>query len=58
MNLNAQQNVSAQAYQELLRILRKPYQDVCLTCQGSGKLASRQECASCKGSGNRWLRLI
>lgn len=58
MNLNAHQTSSNQAYLELLKILRKPYQDVCLACEGSGKSPARQECQHCKGSGNRWLRLI
>lgn len=58
MNLNAQHSTSAQAYQELLKILRKPYQDVCLACEGSGKSSAHHDCQHCKGSGNRWLRLI
>ncbi len=38
-----QLTVNAQAYRELLAILKKPYQDVC---------------RSCDGTGNRLLRLI
>jgi DnaJ-class molecular chaperone len=58
MNLHSPQMGTAQAYQELIKILRKPYQDVCVACDGRGKLTPHQDCPQCKGSGNRWLRLI
>ena len=59
MNANCQQTtISTQAYRELLSILQKPYQDVCLVCEGTGKTAGAQSCQKCKGSGHRWLRLI
>lgn len=58
MSANPQLLNSSQAYRELLVILQKPYQDVCLVCEGTGKSAPTQVCHKCKGSGHRWLKLI
>jgi DnaJ-class molecular chaperone len=57
LTVNAQGG-NAQAYRELLAILKKPYQDVCRSCGGSGKTSPIQACQVCRGTGNRWLRLI
>lgn len=53
-----QLTVNAQAYKELLAILRKPYQDVCRSCEGTGKASPAQACQTCRGTGYRLLRLI
>lgn len=58
MSADIQPTSSVQAYRELVAILRKPYQDVCMVCEGTGKVSAQQVCQSCKGSGHRWLRLI
>ncbi|MDO8271618.1 MAG: hypothetical protein Q7U82_06810 [Gammaproteobacteria bacterium] len=57
LTVNAQ-GCNAQAYRELLAILKKPYQDVCRSCEGTGKASPIQACQVCRGTGNRWLRLI
>lgn len=57
VTVNAQ-GCNAQAYRELLAILKKPYQDVCRSCEGTGKASPIQACQVCRGTGNRWLRLI
>lgn len=57
LTVNAQ-GCNAQAYRELLAILKKPYQDVCRSCEGTGKASPMQACQVCRGTGNRWLRLI
>lgn len=53
-----QMTVNAQAYRELLAILKKPYQDVCRSCEGTGRASPMQPCQTCRGTGNRLLRLI
>ncbi len=53
-----QLTVNAQAYRELLAILKKPYQDVCRSCEGTGRASPMQACQVCRGTGNRLLRLI
>lgn len=53
-----QLTVNAQAYRELLAILKKPYQDVCRSCEGTGRASPMQACQTCRGTGNRLLRLI
>lgn len=58
MSANPQLLNNNQAYRELLAILQKPYQDVCLVCEGTGKSTATQACQACKGSGHRWLKLI
>jgi DnaJ-class molecular chaperone len=58
MSADIQHIRDVQAYRELLVILQKPYQDICLACEGTGKLANAQLCLSCKGTGHRWLKLI
>lgn len=54
----ADKNVSKQALTELHSILKKPYQDVCNVCKGSGKIEQASTCPKCKGSGQRLLRLL
>jgi hypothetical protein len=58
MNANVQDIRNIQAYRELVVILKKPYQDVCRSCEGKGKLPNAQICLICKGSGHRWLKLL
>jgi len=58
MNASVQDIRNIQAYRELVVILKKPYQDVCRSCDGRGKLATGQICLICKGSGHRWLKLL
>lgn len=50
--------VPHQALAELQSILKKPYQDVCNVCDGSGKIRQASTCPKCKGSGQRLLRLL
>ncbi len=47
-----------QALSELQTILKKPYQDVCNVCDGSGKITKQSACPKCKGSGKRLLKLL
>ncbi len=47
-----------QALIELQSILKKPYQDVCNVCKGSGKITETSTCPKCKGSGQRLVRLL
>lgn len=58
MSAEIQHIRNIQAYRELLAILQKPYQDVCLVCEGTGKVSNAHVCLTCKGSGHRWLKLI
>lgn len=58
MSADIQHTTNMQAYRELVAILRKPYQDVCMVCEGTGRASPHQVCQTCKGSGHRWLRLI
>ena len=58
MNTIVQDIRNIQAYRELVVILKKPYQDVCRSCEGKGKLPNAQICLICKGSGHRWLKLL
>ena len=54
----ANKKVPLQALNELQSILKKPYQDVCAVCQGSGKITEQRICPKCKGSGERLLKLL
>ncbi len=49
---------SQQALLELQSILKKPYQDVCNVCRGTGKITETSNCPKCKGTGQRLLRLL
>jgi|GEM_PF-318285 hypothetical protein len=51
-------NIPKQALMELHSILKKPYQDICNVCNGSGKIEQSSTCPKCKGSGQRLLRLL
>ncbi len=46
------------AMEELQKILRKPYQDACNVCKGSGRITENSACPKCQGSGQRLLRLL
>jgi DnaJ-class molecular chaperone len=50
--------VHPQALMELQAILKKPYKDVCVVCDGSGKNPKGSACPKCKGTGDRLLRLL
>ena len=52
------QQVARQIQIELEAILSMPYQDVCNICKGEGKLSTLSVCPKCKGSGNRYLKLL
>lgn len=54
----ANNDAPKQALLELQSILKKPYQDVCNVCKGSGKITNTSSCPKCKGSGQRLLRLL
>ena len=54
----ADKRAPKQALTELHSILKKPYQDVCNVCNGSGKIQQATTCPKCKGSGQRLLRLL
>ena len=54
----ADKRAPKQALTELYSILKKPYQDVCNVCNGSGKIQQATTCPKCKGSGQRLLRLL
>jgi DnaJ-class molecular chaperone len=58
MTLAENKNVSKQALNELISILKKPYQDACNVCKGAGKITVSSVCPKCKGSGQRLLRLL
>jgi hypothetical protein len=55
MTLAKNKNVSKQALNELISILKKPYQDV---CKSAGKITVSSVFPKCKGSGQRLLRLL
>lgn len=50
--------MTKQALTELQSILKKPYQDVCNVCNGAGKITDLSTCPKCKGSGQRFLKLL
>lgn len=51
--------VPEQVINELVAILKQPYKDVCVICDGSGKgKDDKSDCAKCKGSGHRLLKLF
>ena len=54
----ANKEAPQQALLELQSILKKPYQDVCNVCRGSGKITDTSTCPKCKGTGQRLLRLL
>lgn len=54
----SERKVPKTALVELRTILKKPYQDVCNVCKGSGKITAISTCPKCKGSGQRLLKLI
>ena len=58
MTLAENKNVSKQALNELISILKKPYQDACNVCKGTGKVADSSLFTKCKGSGQSLLRLL
>ncbi|MBL4820530.1 MAG: hypothetical protein JKY98_06010 [Gammaproteobacteria bacterium] len=58
MNDIVTKGVHPQALMELQAILKKPYQDVCTVCDGSGVNSKGSSCLKCKGSGHRLLRLM
>jgi DnaJ-class molecular chaperone len=58
MTLAENKNVSKQVQNKLTSILKKPYQDVCNVCKGTGKVADSSLFPKCKGSGQSLLRLL
>ena len=54
----AEKKVTKQALNELQSILKKPYQDVCNVCNGAGKITDHSTCPKCKGTGQRFLKLL
>jgi DnaJ-class molecular chaperone len=58
MTLAENKNVSKQVQNKLTSILKKPYQDACNVCKGTGKVADSSLFTKCKGSGQSLLRLL
>lgn len=58
MNDIVTKGVHPQALMELQAILKRPYKDVCVECDGTGKNEKGSACAKCKGAGHRLLRLL
>jgi len=54
----ANKRVPKKALMERYSVLKKPYQDVCNVCKGSGKVQQVNTCPKCKGSGQYLLRLL
>lgn len=54
----ANKNAPKQALQELQSILKKPYQDICNVCKGTGEITDHSSCPKCKGTGKRLLKLL
>jgi len=50
--------VHPQALMELQAILKRPYKDICVVCDGRGKSSKGSDCPKCKGTGDRLLRLL
>jgi len=53
-----ERKVPKSALIELRTILKKPYQDVCNVCKGTGTITAISTCPKCKGSGQRMLKLM
>jgi DnaJ-class molecular chaperone len=58
MTLAENKNVSKQVQNKLTSILKKPYQDACNVCKGTGKVADSSLFTKCKGTGQSLLRLL
>ena len=58
MNDIVTKGVHPQALMELQAILKRPYKDICVECNGNGKIQKGIACPKCKGAGHRLLRLL
>lgn len=43
--------VDSQALQDIIEVLKHPFQTSCETCIGLGFIRSKKDCPTCKGSG-------
>ena len=43
--------VDSQALQDIIEVLKHPFQTFCNTCNGLGFIRSGKDCQTCKGSG-------